>query len=1186
MLVRLLFGMLFGVLSALLCSAPAWAATYTFRSDTYSWESTTTAVTWDRTCTQYPGDDDKATINFTGGFTFSFAGTAYSSVRVLSNGMLQFGADTGLFRTFNNTTLPAGSAGTRSGCVAGPTTLTMMAYWADLDPGASAASGGGVFWQQKGTAPNRYVVVSWNSVFQYSTSTPYTFQVILYESGEFKYQYGNANATGARATIGVQVNNTDFTLYAFNSGYNANGSAIRWVVPSTTPERVAEYYLDGYSLNGTLGEVLDNSGNNQHGVRVGSATSAASGYICRGVDIPANTTNTISAIDTLLSVPGTVGSNGSISMWWRSTPAWNNATPSVLFDATLTASRPFYLQRSGGGALRFALADSAGVVLAATTAANAFGATTWVHVTATWRLATGANQSTLRIFVNGALAATTIGTTSGALNAGQGTLFIGDNRSSVTPSGGSLASANGRIDEVRVYNFDQGPADIAADMAINHTCAPPVDHYEISLPSSSLACLGSTVTVTACADSSRPCSNRASGVVGQTATLSTTSATLGNPLLVFDANGQASTTLNFPAAANGSVVSVSLSSESTPATAPRQCCPDGTACSAANSCSTTFRTAGLLIAAAANGTEATLPVQTAGTASATYFLRAVQTGSTTRACEAALTGANSIEWASQCNNPATCSSGNRMTVSGSSSVAVPGNPASSVSAYASVPMVFDSNGNAPFTFNLADVGQVSLFARRSSAGQQSTPLTGRSNVYITRPAGFSVGNIRQTASPNTNNPAAADASGGRFLGAGESFSATITATTASGAAAPNFGRETVPEGVLLTATLVAPAGGASGTLNNATVPGGSFTNGVASTTTLAFSEVGIVRLTPSVADGNYLGAGPVSGSASVNIGRFVPARFALGNTTALHRAALSCSPASSFSYLGENFRLGLTLTAQNSAGGTTVNYAGAFAKLDPTSAAAWNLLGRDGSTVFSTASGRLSLGSASGSWVAGVASDVTLTANAGRASVPDGPFNAAFGIAPVDSDGVAMASFDLASSVAGAADRMAVATLPLHFGRLRLSNAIGPADRPLAVPVAVQHWTGSSFDTQTLDSCTTLPTSTVSYGNLRRGLTAADTAAAGGITLTAGLGTLRLAAPAAGRSGTFDVALSLGNAAADASCMQPWTPAAGDAATTGASLVYLRGAWCSSTHDKDPAARATFGLGRGVDALVYRRENY
>jgi hypothetical protein len=167
-----------------------------------------------------------------------------------------------------------------------------------------------------------------------------------------------------------------------------------------------------------------------------------------------------------------------------------------------------------------------------------------------------------------------------------------------------------------------------------------------------------------------------------------------------------------------------------------------------------------------------------------------------------------------------------------------------------------------------------------------------------------------------------------------------------------------------------------------------------------------------------------------------------------------------------------------------------------------------------------------------------------------------------------------------------VATLPLRFGRLRLSNAIGPADRPLALPVSVQHWTGSTFDTHTLDSCTTLPASTVSFGNLRRGLTVADTTAVGGITLASGVGTLRLAAPLAGRSGTYDVALSLGGGAADASCLQPWAPALGDAAAAGAGLAYLRGAWCGSAHDNDPAARATFGLGRGVDALVYRRENY
>jgi MSHA biogenesis protein MshQ len=222
----------------------AQAATYTFRSDTFSWESAANAITnWDRTCTTYPVDDDKATINFTGGFTFTFAGTAYSSMRVLSNGGLQFGSDTGFFRVYSNTALPAGTAfNYGGGCVAAPTTNVILAYWTDLNP--AQAGSGGVSWEQKGTAPNRYVVVSWNGVYAYNTSTPYTFQIILYENGEFKYQYGNTNASGSNATIGVQVSSGDYTQYSYNSGYNANGSAIRWFLPSGTPTRTAEYRFD------------------------------------------------------------------------------------------------------------------------------------------------------------------------------------------------------------------------------------------------------------------------------------------------------------------------------------------------------------------------------------------------------------------------------------------------------------------------------------------------------------------------------------------------------------------------------------------------------------------------------------------------------------------------------------------------------------------------------------------------------------------------------------------------------------------------------------------------------------------------------------------------------------------------------------------------------------------------------
>ena len=157
----LLLGAVLGLLGL---AAPAQAATYTFRSDTYLWESAANAITWDKTCTSYANDDDKATISFTGGLTFKFAGTNYASVQVLTNGGLAF-VDSGFHRSFGNTSLPAGTpvAGA-SGCARAAPSALLLAYWADLDPGH--AGSGGVSWEQKGTAPNRYVVVSWNAVYE------------------------------------------------------------------------------------------------------------------------------------------------------------------------------------------------------------------------------------------------------------------------------------------------------------------------------------------------------------------------------------------------------------------------------------------------------------------------------------------------------------------------------------------------------------------------------------------------------------------------------------------------------------------------------------------------------------------------------------------------------------------------------------------------------------------------------------------------------------------------------------------------------------------------------------------------------------------------------------------------------------------------------------------------------------
>jgi len=414
----------------------------------------------------------------------------------------------------------------------------------------------------------------------------------------------------------------------------------------------------------------------------------------------------------------------------------------------------------------------------------------------------------------------------------------------------------------------------------------------------------------------------------QTAVLSTSAGALGATTLTFDASGSASTTLAYPAASNGSTV----------AAAARRCCPDGVSCGAANSCSTTFSTAGFFIAAAAGGNATPLPSQTAGQSSGNWVLRAVRSNSTTQACEAALSGPSAVNWSVQCNDPASCSAGNRMTVTGSSSVAVAGNANGSSSASTSVPMTFDANGNAPFSFSYADVGRVTLLASKPAGGTLLAPLSGSSNSFVVKPAGFVLSGIRcasyapgacatsAIAAPG-NNPAAGSAGGTAFLPAGKPFAATVTAVDANGNPTPNYGQEAAPEGVILNAGLVQPAGGNNPALSNASAFG-SFSGGTASGSSFAWPEVGIITLTPAVADGNYLGAGNVTGTASGNVGRFYPAGFAVGGPSVTHRVDQACAAPSAFTYLDENFQLGFTLSAQNAAGATTENYTGSFARLD------------------------------------------------------------------------------------------------------------------------------------------------------------------------------------------------------------------------------------------------------------------
>ena len=369
--------------------------------------------------------------------------------------------------------------------------------------------------------------------------------------------------------------------------------------------------------------------------------------------------------------------------------------------------------------------------------------------------------------------------------------------------------------------------------------------------------------------------------------------------------------------------------------------------------------------------------------------------------------------------------------------------------------------------------------------------------------------------------------------AGKPFSVTVTALDALGNATPNFGREASPEGVTLAASLVAPAGGVAPALSNASAFG-SFSGGAATGSTFAFNEVGIIRLSPSLADGDYLGAGSVAGTTSANVGRFVPHHFDLSVVAA-------CG---AFSYAGQPFSVGLTARNGALSNDATQNYSGASG------------FARAVTLADAPALGLGSLGGASvvaASFVSGLASASPSYSFSAKQTAPQ-----TLVLRASDSDGVSSAGY-------------AEGNTPLRSGRLRLASAFSRANAALQVPVSADYWSGNAWLLNSADNCATLPGAAAVLSNPRsyQGSTVVASSSASAVSLVSGSGLLSLSAPTPAGSGiTFDLALNLGSTATDQSCQ------ANHPASTGAALAWLRstnGA-CAATADRDPAARVSFGV--------------
>jgi len=311
---------------------------------------------------------------------------------------------------------------------------------------------------------------------------------------------------------------------------------------------------------------------------------------------------------------------------------------------------------------------------------------------------------------------------------------------------------------------------------------------------------------------------------------------------------------------------------------------------------------------------------------------------------------------------------------------------------------------------------------------------------------------------------------------------------------------------------------------------------------------------PNVKDANGMYGCYFGGMAnSPYFGRFIPDHFdttvaAVAGVPMTCPAGLTCPTAyNGMVYAGQPFNV--QVAAKNAAGNVTQNYQGSFAKGVTLSAAA--------------ASGGAALATAA---PGGTLSANTLAATAFAAGLNSvTPANPAFTFAtaltaPTDvyaravetagGDGVSSLrlSNPTTTSVEGG-----VKVVP---GRIRLSNAFGTRSSPLAVPVQAQFWSGNSWVISATDA-SSLTAAAVAL---------APTTTVNGLSWSGGQGFITLAPPAA--PGSIDVSLNLGaTGSALASCMV----GSGGAAANSPWLRSRNGS-CSPNYDRDPSARATFGI--------------
>jgi len=151
------------------------------------------------------------------GFAFKYYENSYTQLWINGYGLLSFQSDL----WYSGGTIPRPS---RPNDIIAP-------YWAYLRMDAASS----VYYLSGGTAPNRYFVVQWHQVHDGYLDNTFTFQAVLWENGDIRFQYQAMNYGPSGyycATVGIEDSLGSDGLQYQECGKVAGNEAIRFVRPA------------------------------------------------------------------------------------------------------------------------------------------------------------------------------------------------------------------------------------------------------------------------------------------------------------------------------------------------------------------------------------------------------------------------------------------------------------------------------------------------------------------------------------------------------------------------------------------------------------------------------------------------------------------------------------------------------------------------------------------------------------------------------------------------------------------------------------------------------------------------------------------------------------------------------------------------------------------------------------------